>query len=236
MHIVICDDIEKEAKVTLQYVQKYHRKRALPFPQITIVKNGQELWQQKDVDVVLLDIELQQESGIELAEEINQIYPNVLVAFVSSYPFYVTDSYRVKAVQFLLKPLQEDMFDLAMEQILALYQEKQDYLIRRSEGEPMVIQKNQIVYVRSQKRILTATLASGKTRKYYGKLSDEEKLLQDYGIIKCHKSILVNLNYVRRVDRKGIIVELANGSEQKVPVSESLYQHVYQAYLKKLCL
>lgn len=174
--------------------------------------------------------------GISIAEEVNRQQPETLIVFVSSYPYYVTDTYKVDAVQFLVKPLQQDVFTQVMEQVWRRYQAKHAYYVRRCEGEPMAIVKSQVVYIAAQKRILTAFLANGNKRQYYGTLAEEEQTLAETGFVRCHKSYLVNLNYVQRMDRKGIIVKFLNGQLETVPVGESLYHSVYTAYLKHICL
>lgn len=236
MHIVICDDVEQDAEVTEHYLRDYFvQHQTIPL-QIDIVHNGSELWKQDKIDLLFLDIELVGELGIALAEEVNRKYPDTLIIFVSGYPFYVTDTYRVNAVQFLVKPLQADVFLRVMDQVMAHYERKQDYYIRRCEGELTPIQKSQIVYIEAQKRILQVFMADGKQLQYYGTLSEEAQLLAPYGVVRCHKGFLVNLNYVQRIDRKGILVAIPNRKTYTIPVGESMYEAVYTAYLKHMCI
>ena len=118
LNIVICDDIVTEAETTAAFVQRYYQQRNLPLPQITLVQTGQQLRAQQAMDLVFLDIELAQESGIALAAELNRTSPATIVVFVSSYPVYVTDAYTVNAAQFFVKPLREDMFQQEFARIL----------------------------------------------------------------------------------------------------------------------
>lgn len=235
MQIIVCDDIIQEALETVGYLQRYFEVNKTDSVKVDIVEKGEDLWAYKEIDLLFLDIELLNESGITLAKEVNQRYPDTMIVFVSSYPFYVTDAYRVSAVQFLVKPLQNDIFEQVMEQVMVQYQKRQAYYIRRCEGEPVLIRKNQIVFIKAQKRILTAWLENGKILEYYGTLSEEAKLLEAYGGVRCNKGYLVNLNYVQRLDRKGIVVKLMNGKVYTVPVGESMYDAVYTAYLKYMC-
>lgn len=235
MQIVVCDDITQEALETARHLQRYLETKKIGSITINIVDNGVELWRYKDIDLLFLDIELSNESGIALAKEVNQKSPNTMIIFVSSYPFYVTDTYRVDAVQFLVKPLQNDVFEQVMDQVMVQYQKKQAYYVRRCEGEPMSIRKNQIVFIKAQKRILNVYLANGKLLEYYGTLNEEAQLLEEYGVIRCHKGYLVNLNFVQRLDRKGIVVKLPDDKIYTVPVGESMYDAVYAAYLKFMC-
>ena len=236
MHIVICDDLEQDAQETKYFLETYFTQHQRALPQIDIVRTSRELWQQKQIELLFLDIELAGELGIAVAEEVNRQYPDTLIIFVSSYPFYVTDTYKVKAVQFLIKPLQQDVFAQVMDQVLRCYKGKNAYYFRRCEGEQMAILKSQVVYIAAQKRILTAHLANGTMRRYYGTLAEEQQELAGNAFVRCHKSYLVNLNYVQRMDRKGIVVKFLNAQTKTIPVGESAYQSVYTAYLKHIAL
>ena len=235
MHIVICDDLEADAKMTEEYLRKYCVQRNILQPQITIVCTGNELRKQKQIDILLLDIELDEESGIELAGEVNSTSPDTLIVFVSRYSFYVTDTYKVQTAQFLVKPLRQNIFEQVMDQVMLAYKKKQATYVRRCEGEPVMIRKDQVVFIESAKRILTAYLANGKGLSSYGTLNEEEQLLAEYAVVRCHKRYLVNLHYVKHLERDGITVEYSNGKKQQIPVGESMYQAVCAAHLQYIC-
>lgn len=236
MHIVICDDLEQDAQETKYFLETYFTQHQSELPQIDIVHTSSELWRQKQIDLLFLDIELAGELGIAVAEKVNRQYPDTLIIFVSSYPFYVTDTYKVEAVQFLVKPLQNDVFIQVMEQVLCRYKAKNAYYIRRCEGEPMAILKSQVVYIVAQKRILTAHLANEIIRRYYGTLAEEEQELTGNAFVRCHKSYLVNMNYVQHMDRKGMVVKFMNNQTKTIPIGESVYHAVNTAYLKYIAL
>lgn len=235
MKIVICDDLEQEAQVTVQYLQAYYEQHNLPVPEIIMVCNGAELQEEKNIDLLFLDIELKEESGIALAAEINQNSPNTLIVFVSNYPYYVTDAYHVEAAQFLVKPLNFTVFQREFAHILARYEAKKANFTRKYNGEVFLFQKDQVVYIESRKRVLFVLLANGKQQKYYGKIGEEAQLFAGSGIVRCHKSFLVNLAYIRKVNRDGIIVQLPNQKEVIVPVGECFYDMVCNAFLEYLC-
>ncbi len=146
LHIVVCDDLEQDAQKTKYFLEAYFSQHHMILPKIDIVHTSKELWQQQPIDLLFLDIELAGELGISVAEAVNRQQPKTLIVFVSSYPYYVTDTYKVNAVQFLVKPLQQDVFTQVMEQVWRRYQAKHAYYVRRCEGEPMAIVKSQVVF------------------------------------------------------------------------------------------
>lgn len=233
MNIAICDDSKEDALVIYRHLKRYYDEHQLPFPQVFHVTNGTDLRKIGQMDLLFLDIELQVESGIELAAEINLTYPNTIVVFVSSYPFYVTDAYHVQAAQFFVKPLQYEIFQREYDRLLKRYHTIQDHFTRKivSFGE-IELHKSDIVYIEAFKRVLVAHTTTKKSYEYYGKIGEEEQFLNGTTIIRCHRGYLVNLAHVLSVNRNGILVQFADGSTSDLPVSESLYNVVRQEFMQ----
>lgn len=233
MKIVICDDIKEDALVIYRHLKRYYSEQHLPFPQILHVTNGTDLRKIEQIDLLFLDIELQSESGIALAAEINCTQPNAIVVFVSSYPFYVTDAYHVQAAQFFVKPLQYEIFQREYHRLLKRYDTIQDIFTRKiiAMGE-MELHKSDIVYIESFKRILSVHTTLKNNYQYYGKISEEEEFLNGTTIVRCHRGYLVNLAHVLSITRNGIYVQFADGSTTDIPVSESLYHTVHHAFMQ----
>ncbi|MBQ2723798.1 MAG: response regulator [Clostridia bacterium] len=85
-----------------------------------------EYAQQNDVDLALLDIEMPGMNGIELAQKLREIHPQVVIVFVTAYSEYLPDFIRLNADYYILKPYSSEeiksVFDRA--KLLAKRQEK----------------------------------------------------------------------------------------------------------------
>lgn len=233
MKIVICDDIKDDAMVTYEYLKRYYTEHQLPVPPVYHVTNAADLRKIGPMDLLFLDIELGEESGIALAAEMNQLYPDALVVFVSGYPYYVTDTYNVQAAQFFVKPLQYEIFHREYERILKRYEIMQDAFTRKdiNLGE-VVLHKSDIVYIESYKRILTVHTTDKKTYQYYGKIGDEEQFFEESTIVRCHRGYLINLAHVQNINRDGIVVKFSDGSTDTIAVSESSYDTVRNKFVQ----
>lgn len=66
------------------------------------------------VDFALLDVRMHGMDGIELGRQLRQLYPHLIIVYVSSYPEYFSDAYRsVRADYYMLKPYrEEDVIDV----------------------------------------------------------------------------------------------------------------------------
>lgn len=82
-----------------------------PFDALEYAKNNQ-------VDFAMLDVKMNGMNGIELGKRLRQIYPTIIIVFVSSYPEYFSDAYReVRADYYMLKPYREDDIDDVLDRV-----------------------------------------------------------------------------------------------------------------------
>ena len=231
LKIVICDDIKEDAMATVDCLKAYYAQHPGPKPQVTIVSNGEKLRKIQEIDILFLDIELRNESGIELAAEFNRISPKTMVVFVSSFPFYVTVAFNVNASQFFVKPLQYEVFQREYDRLLKRYEALQDTFTRKIGHDEVEFHKADIVYIESRKRILIVYTSDGKSQQYYGKIGDEEQFFASTNIIRCHRGFLVNLAHAVHVDRNGITVKFADGKTELLPVGDTWYEAARTKFL-----
>lgn len=93
---------------------------------------------------------------------------------------------------------------------------KRDYLLLQTGGKRIRIPLLSILYVTSSLRKLVI-VEKKRSTEVYGKLSELEELLKNYGFYRCHQSFLVNELYIREYRRK----ELLLNNLERIPVSRS---------------
>jgi len=69
------------------------------------------------IELLLLDINIGNILGIELAEEINHLYPEVKIVFVTAYTEYAVSAFEVNAIDYLLKPVTKRRFNKMIEKV-----------------------------------------------------------------------------------------------------------------------
>ena len=70
------------------------------------------------VDFALLDVKMHGIDGIELGRRMRELYPDVIIVYISSYPEYFSDAYRnVRADYYMLKPYRKEDIEDVMDRV-----------------------------------------------------------------------------------------------------------------------
>lgn len=181
-----------------------------------------------DFDVVFLDIQMEQPDGMETARLLRQRNRRGLLIFVTVLKECVFDAFAVEAFDYLLKPLDGDSFRRTMDRVVnTLRQREAKSLVIQRGTSCEVVPLSQIVYCEVQGRKVYLHQSDGRMIDYYDKLEALERRM-DGRFFKCHRSYLVNLEYVRG-SRAGRVT-LSQGGE--IPVSRLRERELAQALLR----
>jgi two-component system, LytTR family, response regulator LytT len=157
-------------------------------------------------DVVFLDVEMPKMNGMEAAKALMELKKTPLIVFATAYPQFAAEAFRYEAVDYLLKPYDENQLRetvLRIEKNLLQPAEHETgrqagKLAVEGDGEIFYLDPKDILYIsREEKYSKVVTTA----REYETKipLKDLETRLTAYSFFRIHKSYMVNLNYVTRL-------------------------------------
>ena len=181
------------------------------------------------LDILFLDIELKQLSGMETARNLRKRDSHTLLIFVTAYPDFVFQGYEVHAFHYILKPYENQKIMKVLEQaIKELGQNREHYFTLEQKSGTTKIPAKKILAFSSDRRKIIISLEDGNKLKFYGKLDAVETDLPDY-FIRCHNRHLVNLNYVTALEKDGCTLR-----SQSFPVSRAYRQSVEIAFARLL--
>lgn len=234
MRIAVCDNDEQEVSCIRELVTEYQISRKESIDCRYFTNSTDFLYELKggEYDLVLMDVQMPGEGGIETAREMRELDKNVRLILVSSSPEFAVDSYRVGAYYYLLKPIEADSFFALLDKIGGELsaQVGQGFVVKSKAGV-VRITFAWIVYVEVINKTVFFYLADGTVCQMTAALADfEKKLLLRPEFLKTHRSYLVNLNYVQAIDTKS--VRMKNGD--RVPVSRQRRSQVQDAYVNFL--
>lgn len=231
IRIAICED-EKEVQFLIEgYLDNILKNRNKKY-EIQKYSSGEELLERnsKYIDILLLDIQMGQINGMDTARKIREVDNKMEIIFITSLIDYVQEGYEVRAYRYLLKPIElEELKKHVLTCIKEIEINKNNYIVIKNRSNTYKINSNEIVYIEVQKKEMLIHTINKSFNVCYSLEKIEKDLNQDK-FIRCHKSFLVNLNYVENI--KPNIAALENGEE--VPVSRYRYKDVKEKFLKFL--
>ncbi|TJX65348.1 response regulator transcription factor [Soehngenia saccharolytica] len=188
-------------------------------------------------DVIFLDIKMPVLSGIEVAKIINDLIERPEIVFLTAYDDYAINAFELDAIDYMLKPISEDRFNRCIEKLKAkLSSNEGKYKSNNTSGNYRNMQiisayKNGVIIPIRYNDIIYATICDRDT--ILVTKNDEYRVnitlcelyesLKDYNFYKTHKSFIINLNYIDRIEpwfnsTYNIIVR---GIDIKIPVSRN---------------
>ena len=228
LRICICDDDAAARAQLEELVGQYFNGRA--FLLTTHSGYTDFLTAKQHLDLLLMDIDLGDGSGSELAKGVKYADSSTCVIFVTAPPEYVEEAFAAEPVYFLVKPIRSDSFQRAMDRAMARLTEarQESKLAVTFQNRVSTVALRDIIYIEFSVRSATIHTGSQPLRTYE-KLSSLQQRV-DSRFIQCHKSYLVNMDYV--VGLQGNMLELCNGVQ--IPVSQSRAKFTRETLLRHL--
>lgn len=169
-------------------------------------------------DVFFLDIELDKgKNGIEFADRMSRLFPKTKIVFVTGY----TDKYSqaifmqspsLRPFGYVSKPIDKNVVQRILSLMIEENTAENENIIELCRKKQTIsLDCSEILYVESYKRKLVFHLRSGEEVDVYGKISDAaDKLPKSFA--SCHRSYIVNMDYIYKFDDLTGDVILVNGT------------------------
>ncbi len=214
MNIAICDDDNQCSGMLNILLKEYASQKNITNLSVSIYTDGHDLLdalqEDKSFDVCILDIVMPAVSGIDLGIKLREIGYNGIIIYLTSSREHALDSYKVKAFNYILKPvIPEELFS-TLDDTLHIISNNADknIIVKTKEGNVRLSASN-ILYVELCKRILIYHLADGSTlESIYIRVPFTEatkELLADKQFVQCGAGKIVNLSHITMVTSDEII-------------------------------
>ncbi|MDU1538244.1 MAG: LytTR family DNA-binding domain-containing protein [Paeniclostridium sordellii] len=230
IRIAICEDEKETQSLIENYLHNILKNINIEY-EIQKYSLGEELLESnlKEIDILLLDIQMGQINGMDTARKIREVDNKMEIIFITSLIDYVQDGYEVRAYRYLLKPIELEELKKHVLTCIKEIENKNNYILIKNKSNTYKIQSNEIKYIEVQKKnMLIHTI--NKTFDVRYSLEKIEKDLKLGKFVRCHKSFLINLSYVENIKLNTAILE----SGEEVPVSRYRYKEVKEKFLKFL--
>ena len=231
MKLAICDDDKQELTHILSLLVSYQKQHATNIS-IQTFQNSFELASaaaEERYDLYLLDIIMPGLNGMELAREIRGFDRAADIIFLTTSPEFAVESYTVKATNYLMKPVSEDKLFHALDEILETQEKEQEKsIVLKSTIGVHKIPLSRLMYVEAQGRKVVYYLNNGEEITCTDRFTAVcEQLLQQEEFIQSHRSILVNMNFIRLIGNTDM--QLQNGTV--LPLAQRRVSEIRKHYL-----
>lgn len=227
----ICDDEPSMAREIAGHLARYLEERRVTAYSVSSFSSGHALLESGGgFDVVFLDIQMEQPDGMETARLLRQRGDHSLLVFVTVLKEWVFDAFQVEAYDYLIKPLDSDRFGRTMDRVLRTLEQRRtnSMVIQRGAGCEVVLLSD-VVYCEVLGRKVYLHRQDGTVTDYYDRLENLEHRV-DGRFFKCHRSYLVNLDYVRGCQAGQVL--LSQG--ERIPVSRLRERELTGALLRHM--
>lgn len=163
--------------------------------------------------VIFLDIDMPEISGIYLAEQITNKYPNTRMVFVTAYNEYAINAFELNAVDYVLKPVALDRIKKSVERVLddkeksmdknihtlsEQYEESVKKIFVQDNDDLVLLNFNDILYIEAFNKFVRIRTKDKFYHANYS-LSYYENKLQNLNFFRAHRSYLVNLDKIIKI-------------------------------------
>lgn len=231
--IGVCDDEKLQVKVNGLYIKELALRNnwdivMIPF---TTGKAVLDYLANNKMDILFLDIDLGNESGIGVAERIAMKYPELVVIFVTGHREFANEAFDVDAMGYIVKPVDEKK----LERVLKKTFTHVEAIRLKSPSESIVItvdnlkkkiNQNDILYIERQQAKSIIYLKGKEYGVYETLTSLAERLTEDF--LRISQSFIVNKSFIAGI--KGNNVFLKNGLD--IPIGRTYRKQVLEAYFK----
>lgn len=234
LNCAIIDDEPLAMELIKSYVEK------TPFLKLegmysSAVQALSEMAKKTPVHLLFLDIQMPGINGLEFSKLVSY---QTKIVFTTAFSQYALDSYKVNALDYLLKPISYNDFLQAVNKaiqwfklqnnISESYSDKAEFIYVKSEYKLLQIPLEKILYIEGLKDYIKIHL-EGEAKPVLSLLSMksmEEKLSPDR-FIRIHRSYIVQKSKIRMIDRGRIVF-----NKEYIPISDS-YKQELQNYLNE---
>lgn len=234
MKIIIIDDEPLARGLVEEYLSA--------FPALELVQScgdgfeGLKAIQAHKPDLLFLDVQMPKINGFELLELLEN--PPAVI-FTTAFEAYAIQAFEAHAIDYLLKPFGRERFEKAVKKWLDLQQPspntkalletvaagtgQQNRIVLKENNKIKIIPTNQVRYLESADDYVKIHTAEGAYLKNKT-MAEFEKLLEGQDFVRIHRSYLVQVSLITRLEpyeKDSQLAILSTG--QRLPVSKSGY-------------
>lgn len=229
LKIAICDDMEFYVQNTKKAILAAQRQEDTY--EIHEFMSGKALVdyirkEQGTFDVIFLDIDMPEMSGIEAAKIIRKENEKIMIIFLTNYDEYIREGYQVQAFRFLSKGSKKQLSE-ALQGMRKVFENRKKVMLQDNNGNNYILSLDEIIYGETHGRNLKiytnrGEIVTGLT------LQKFQDIVGYYSFFRCHRAFVINMEHILSYSNREICMD--NG--KKVFLSRQRSNEFKNIYIK----
>ncbi len=225
MKTIVVDDDQLSRKVIEEFINRTESLTLVnsfsnAVDAINIIQNGKE-----EVDLIFLDVEMPEMSGIEFLKSI-KITPQVVI--ISSKESYALEAFEYDVTDYILKPVSYSRFFKAISKVQKRVQAEEGHSTFSETSDEIFIKKNSvlirlnyndILFVEALENYVTVTTFNERFTIHFTMKSILSRL-PEKRFKRVHRSYIININKIKGIEDNNIIIDLEEG-RKLIPIGKS---------------
>lgn len=230
IRIAVCEDELVQAEYIGGLLKNWQNRVGIPLLVDVFHSAEQFVFETEEAsgyDILLLDIQMGEMNGMELAKRVREKDKRVRIIFLTGVADYAIEGYEVGAIRYLLKPVKEEVLSQLLSAIYEEFKkEKQDCFVFTVNGRHIRLPYQQIFYVEAKGHYLFMQ-TEDTTYEWKASLMSISQELEARAFFLLRRGLYVNVGKLVQIGSRTCMLE--NG--ETLPVSKSRYKELNQAFI-----
>lgn len=196
---------------------------------------AREVLKQHDVDLMFLDINMPQLTGIDFVKTLS-VKPNFI--FTTAHPYYAVEGFELNAIDYLMKPIPLERFMKAVNKVINMQlgetsapeKKKENFIFVKADKKLIKVNFDDILYIEGLKDYVIIRQKEGRVITLHTMKSLETKL-PDHIFKRIHRSYIVNIGAIDAI--VGNMIELKEKSQVKhIPIGKNYREELLKVINK----
>lgn len=226
--IAICDDEQNQIEYITSIVTSWSAHEGHSCEIRTFASAEAFLFEyeeDKAHDILLLDVEMKNMNGIELAKRIRKDNNRAEIIFITSHFEFVGEGYEVDALHYLIKPISLDKLTQVLTKAAEKLAVEPPSVIISCGGETFKLYESDILYMESFLHYIVIHTRDKEYKIKENMSVFENKVSDDF--YRIHRSYLVSLKHITRISRTSV-----NIGNTELPLSRGKYDDINRAFIQ----
>lgn len=222
--IAIMDDCEQDRELFKYITHCYFKNKKIEY-EISVYENSSNLFmdlKDKYFDIFLLDVEMPEQSGLQVAKEIRKYYLEPFIIYVTNYVEFAIEAFEVNAFRYIPKIMIGDKLPQAYDALLPKIEnmDQSSYIVGKENGLERILYRD-IFFIQKEGKYITIYHRNGSSKERKA-LKDIYEELNSDEFIYIDKSYIANVKHILSCHKGNVVMR----NNMELPVSRPRYNEV----------